>query len=84
MKVGFACDHTGFEMKAALMEHLGQKGYECVDYNTPEEAGGKVALVKLKGDYTGTIAVRVDVKQRPVTFTGKSDTKAYNGQNSLG
>ena len=42
MKVGFACDHTGFEMKAALMEHLGQKGYECVDYNTPEEAGGKV------------------------------------------
>ncbi len=42
MKIGFGCDHTGFEMKAALMEHMAAKGYECVDYNTPEEAGGKV------------------------------------------
>ena len=39
MKLGFGCDHTGFEMKAALMEYLSGKGYECVDYNTPEEAG---------------------------------------------
>ena len=37
MKIGFGCDHTGFEMKRALMEHLTEKGYECVDYNTPEE-----------------------------------------------
>ena len=42
MKVGFGCDHTGFEMKAALMEHLAAQGYECVDYNTAEEAAGKV------------------------------------------
>jgi len=42
MKLGFGCDHTGFEMKAALMEYLSEKGHECVDCNTSEEAGGKV------------------------------------------
>ena len=43
MKVGFGCDHTGFEMKAQLMEYVAAKGYECVDYNTAEEVErGKV------------------------------------------
>lgn len=37
MKVGFGCDHTGFALKEELMEYLSQKGYECVDYNLPEE-----------------------------------------------
>lgn len=40
MKVGFACDHTGFELKKELMEHLAGKGYECVDYNAPEDLNG--------------------------------------------
>ena len=42
MKVGFGCDHTGIEMKQALMEHMKQKGYECVDYGAYDAAGGKV------------------------------------------
>ena len=47
---------------------------------TPEGAGKKVAVVALKGNYTGTIAVRVDVKQRPVAFTGQTAERAYNGR----
>ncbi len=47
---------------------------------TPEEAGEKIAVVTLKGNLAGTITAHMDVKQRPVSFTGKSDTKAYNGQ----
>ena len=42
MKVGFGCDHTGIELKQALMEHMTQKGYECVDYGAYDAAGGKV------------------------------------------
>ena len=42
MKVGFGCDHTGIEMKAALMEHLKAKGYECVDYGAYDAGDGKV------------------------------------------
>lgn len=47
---------------------------------TAEEAGEKIAVVTLKGNMAGTITAHMDVKQRPVTFTGNSDTKAYNGQ----
>lgn len=32
MKVGFGCDHVGVELKNALMEHLKERGYECIDY----------------------------------------------------
>ena len=32
MKVGFGCDHTAVELKNTLMEHLTEKGYECVDF----------------------------------------------------
>ena len=42
MKIGFGCDHTGFELKAVLMEKKKKKGHECVDLNAPEDAGGKV------------------------------------------
>ena len=42
MKVGFGCDHTGIEMKKALMDHMKEKGYECVDYGAFDANGGKV------------------------------------------
>ncbi|MBR2257350.1 MAG: ribose 5-phosphate isomerase B [Blautia sp.] len=42
MKVGFGCDHTGIELKQLLMEHLKEKGYECVDYGAFDAAEGKV------------------------------------------
>ena len=42
MKVGFGCDHTGFELKKILIDYMTEKGYECVDLNTQEEAAGKV------------------------------------------
>jgi ribose 5-phosphate isomerase B len=31
MKIAFASDHAGFEMKVKLMEYLKDKGYELVD-----------------------------------------------------
>jgi RpiB/LacA/LacB family sugar-phosphate isomerase len=31
-KIGFACDHAGFEMKNFLMEYLKSKNYEIKDY----------------------------------------------------
>lgn len=34
MKIGFGCDHVAVELKNSLMEHVRQKGYECVDYGT--------------------------------------------------
>ena len=42
MKVGFGCDHTGIELKNALMAHMKEKGYECVDYGAYDPAGGSV------------------------------------------
>lgn len=32
MKIGFGSDHAGIELKLQLMDHLKEKGYECVDY----------------------------------------------------
>ncbi len=32
MRVGFGCDHSGVDLKNKLMEHLKEKGYDCVDY----------------------------------------------------
>ena len=32
MKVGFGSDHAAVELKAALMAHMEEKGYECVDF----------------------------------------------------
>jgi len=32
MKIGFGSDHAGFELKGVLIEHLKDKGYDCIDY----------------------------------------------------
>lgn len=32
MRIGFGSDHAAIELKNALLEHLKEKGYECVDY----------------------------------------------------
>lgn len=58
MKVGFGCDHVAVELKEILMEHLKEKGYECVDYGTYDsnvkvnypEPGLKVAEAVMRGD----------------------------------
>ena len=41
MKVGFGSDHAGIELKLQLMEHLKEKGFECVDYGNydPDDRG---------------------------------------------
>ena len=36
MRIGFGCDHAGVELKRILMDHLAEKGHECVDYGTPD------------------------------------------------
>ena len=36
MKVGFGCDHASVGLKHILMEHVRNKGYECVDYGTTD------------------------------------------------
>ena len=58
MKIGFGCDHAGVELKKILMEHLGSKGHECIDYGTPEASikvdypipGRKVAEAIVAGE----------------------------------
>lgn len=58
MKIGFGSDHAAISLKACLLEHLKEKGYECVDYGaySPEEkmdypiAGRKVAEAIRRGD----------------------------------
>ena len=32
MKIGFGSDHAAIELKACLIEHLTEKGFECVDF----------------------------------------------------
>lgn len=58
MKIGFGCDHTAIELKNTLMEHLKEKGHECVDYgaydpgvkvNYPDQ-GQKVAEAIVNGE----------------------------------
>ena len=34
MKIGFGCDHVAVALKDILIEHLRNKGYECIDYGT--------------------------------------------------
>ena len=36
MKVGFGCDHASVGLKHILMEHVRNKGYECIDYGTTD------------------------------------------------
>ena len=37
MKIGFGCDHSGIHLKKELIEHLQEKGFECIDYGTHTE-----------------------------------------------
>lgn len=32
MKIGFSCDHTATDLKAALIEHIAALGFETADY----------------------------------------------------
>lgn len=51
MKVGFGSDHAAIDLKKCLLEHLKERGYDCIDFGAyaPEEkmdypvAGRKVA-----------------------------------------
>ena len=36
-KIGFACDHAGYEMKEFLVGYLSSKGYEVVDFGCYSE-----------------------------------------------
>ena len=36
MKVGFGCDRTAIELKRILMEHLQNRGFECIDYGASD------------------------------------------------
>ena len=36
MKVGFGCDHTAIELKRILIEHLQNRGFECIDYGASD------------------------------------------------
>ena len=36
MKVGFGCDNASVGLKHILMEHVRNKGYECIDYGTTD------------------------------------------------
>lgn len=36
MKIGFGNDHTAVELKKNLMQHLSEKGYECIDFGGGE------------------------------------------------
>ena len=32
MKIAIGCDHVGYELKGAVIRHLTEQGYECVNY----------------------------------------------------
>ncbi|MBQ4061498.1 MAG: ribose 5-phosphate isomerase B [Christensenellaceae bacterium] len=36
MKIGIGCDHSACDLRNAIKEHLTQKGYEVVDFGTPD------------------------------------------------
>lgn len=38
MKIAMGCDHGGFELKAAISEHLEKRGFEVVDFGTNSSA----------------------------------------------
>lgn len=39
MKIGFGSDHAAIELKNCLLEHLKERGFECVDFgaSSPQE-----------------------------------------------
>lgn len=58
IKIGFGCDHAAIELKNCVLQHMKEKGYECVDFGaySPEEkvdypvAGRKVAQAIKAGE----------------------------------
>lgn len=38
LPVGLCSDHAGFELKSAIIAHLGDMGYQCRDFGTDSEA----------------------------------------------
>ena len=57
MKVAFGCDHAGFALKAPVVDHLKEMGFEVVDYGcyTPERVdypvqGEKVGRAVASGE----------------------------------
>ena len=58
MKVGFGNDHVAIELKNILMDHLKEKGYECIDFGATDpnvkvnypEPGRKVAEALMRGE----------------------------------
>ena len=47
------------------------------------DAGDKVAVVTLKGDYEGTVSVAMDVRARPITFKGDAKNFSYDGKSHV-
>ena len=58
MKIGFGSDHAAIELKDALLEHLKEQGYECVDFGAYDPnvktdypvQGQKVAEALVRGE----------------------------------
>lgn len=58
MKIGFGSDHAAIDLKNCILEHMKEKGYECIDFGaySPEEkmdypvAGRKVAEAIKSGE----------------------------------
>lgn len=57
MKIGFGCDHAAIGLKDALVAHLRERGYECIDYgiHTGERVdypvkGQEVAEALIRGE----------------------------------
>ena len=38
MRIGFCCDHAGFDIKFEVIGHLGSKGFEVEDFGTDSAA----------------------------------------------
>ena len=58
MKIGFGCDHAAVELKDALLAHLKERGFQCVDYGI--QAGERVDY-PVKGREVAEAVVRGDV-----------------------
>ena len=56
MKIALACDHGGYELKLAVMDHLKERGIECIDLGCNGERvdypvyGKAVGEAVMKGD----------------------------------
>ena len=58
MKIGFGSDHAAIELKDALLAHLKEQGYECVDFGAYDPnvktdypvQGQKVAEAIIRGE----------------------------------